>query len=125
MVNGIIRAAVSVAFSGAFSLAAFAVPAAAIAGTPDGLSVAVHYNDLDLTSDAGAQALQTRINRAARVVCGSADTRDLRMISEIQQCRQVALNSAAPQVEVAIAQARSGRAYAADANKDVRVAALR
>ncbi len=118
MVNGHIRTAVSVAFS----LVAFGVPAAAIAGTPDGLSVAVHYSDLDLTTDTGTQALQARIDRAARAVCGSADLRDLRGMSEVQQCRAVALNSAAPQVEVVIAQARSGRAYASN---DVRVAALR
>lgn len=124
MVNGLVRTAVSVAFSSAFSLAALGVSSAAIAATPtaDGLSVAVHYGDLDLTTDAGTRALQARIARAARTVCGSADQRDLPEVGAVQQCRHVALDSAAPQVEVAIAQARSGKAYASN---DVRVAALR
>ena len=122
MVNGFIRTAVSVAFSGAISVAAFALPFAAMAAPSSGQSVAVRYADLDLTSNVGAQTLQTRIDRAAHAVCGSADIRDLPAMSDVQQCRQVALSGAAPQVEVAIAQARTGRAYAAN---DVRVSALR
>ena len=122
MVNGYLRTAVSVAFSGAVSLAAFAFPATAMAGTPDGLSAAVHYGDLDLTSAAGARELQGRVDRAARAVCGTADIRDLGAVAQRDACRQVALASAAPQVEVAIAQAHNGKAYASN---DVRVAVLR
>ncbi len=122
MVNRFIRKAVSVAFSGAVSVAAFALPFAAMAAPSGGQSVAVRYTDLNLASDAGTRTLQARIDRAARAVCGSADIRDLSAMSEIQNCRQVALNSAAPQVEVAIAQARNGRAFAAN---DVKVSPLR
>ena len=122
MVNGFIRTAVSLAFSGAVSVAAVALPTTAMAAPWGGQSVAVRYADLDLTSDVGAQTLQTRISRAARAVCGSADIRDLPAMGDVQHCRQVALSGAAPQVEVAIAQARNGRAYAAN---DVKVSALR
>ncbi len=123
MVNGFIRTAVSVAYSGAVSVAAFVLPFAAMAApVADGQSVAVRYSDLDLTTNAGTQALQTRIDHAARAVCGSADVRDLLGMHEVQHCRQVALSSAAPQVEVAIAQARNGRAFAAN---DVKVSPIR
>jgi len=121
MVNRIIRTVVSVAFSGAAPVAALILPSAAMAA-PEGQSVLVRYADLDLTSSRGTQALQARIDRAARAVCGSADIRDLRAMSDVQHCRQVALSGAAPQVEVAIAQARSGRTYAAN---EVRISALR
>lgn len=122
MVNGIFRTAVSVAFSGAISVAAFALPTTAMAAPADGQHGVVRYADLDLTSDTGAHMLQTRIDRAARAVCGSADIRDLPAMSDVARCRQVAVSGATPQAEIAIAQARTGRAYAAN---DVRVSALR
>ena len=122
MVNGFIRTAASVAYSGAVSVAAFVLPFAAMAAPPDGQSVVVRYSDLDLTTNVGTQMLQTRINHAARAVCGDADTRDLLGMHEVQHCRKVALGSAAPQVEVAIAQARNGRAFAAN---DVKVSPIR
>lgn len=123
MVNAFIRTAVSVAYSGAVSVAAFVLPFAAMAApVADGQSVAVRYSDLDLTTNVGTHTLQTRINHAARTVCGNADIRDLLGMADVQHCRQVALNSAAPQVEVAIAQARTGRAFAAN---DVRVSPIR
>ncbi len=118
MVNRFVRKAVSVAFS----VAAFALPFTAMAAPPEGQSVAVRYGDLDLTTNVGTQTLQTRIHRAARVVCGSADIRDLLGMSDVQHCRQVALSGAAPQVEVAIAQARNGQAFAAN---DVKVSPIR
>lgn len=121
MVNGIIRTAVSVAFSGAVSVAAVALPTAAMAAPSGEQSVLVRYADLDLASDTGAHMLQARIERAAHAVCGSADIHDLAAMSDLHNCRRGALSSAAPQVEVAIAQARNGRAYAAN---DVRVSAL-
>jgi UrcA family protein len=45
----------------------------ASAGEPQKVSKAVSYADLDLSKPAGAQALYSRIKRAAREVCGSPD----------------------------------------------------
>ena len=39
----------------------------------DGKTVRVNYSDLDLSSDAGKKALNGRISRAARLVCGEQE----------------------------------------------------
>ena len=51
----------------ALAAAVLAVPAVAADETP---GIRVHYGDLDLTSDAGQKELDSRLNRAAREVCG-------------------------------------------------------
>ena len=51
----------------AFAAAALAVPAAAADEAP---SVGVRYGDLDLTSAEGQRKLDSRLERAAREVCG-------------------------------------------------------
>lgn len=49
--------------------AALLIPGAAFAQPPAPTSARVAYSDLDLGSDAGAQAMLTRIRRAAVEVC--------------------------------------------------------
>lgn len=91
---------------------AFAAPAA------DGMSTTVRFADLDLASDAGAAALHARIANAARAVCGGdADLRDLTAFRAVQACRTVAMASAEPQMQLALANARSGRQLAANTVK--------
>lgn len=51
----------------AFAAAALAVPAVAADEVP---SVGVRYGDLDLTSAEGQRKLDSRLERAAREVCG-------------------------------------------------------
>ena len=51
----------------ALATAVLAVPAAAADQAP---SVAVHYGDLNLTSEDGQRQLDLRLERAAREVCG-------------------------------------------------------
>jgi UrcA family protein len=80
----------------------------------------VRYGDLDLTSQSGAAALQARVTRAVRYVCGSADIRDLPAQRDIGTCRVAAQEGARPQVELALAAARSGQVFA---ENQVRVSA--
>jgi UrcA family protein len=95
------------------SVPSFAAPAA------DGMSTSVRFGDLDLTTDAGATALHNRIKSAARAVCGGEiDQRDLTAVRIGQACRQVAMAGAEPQMQLALANARSGRQLAAN---DVKV----
>ncbi len=81
-------------------------------------SAAVRTADLDLATDAGAATLHSRVVHAAAVVCGDTDQRDLGAVSRMMACRRIAMASAAPQIELALAAARNGRAYAAN---DVKV----
>ena len=106
----------------AFALAATLISAPSLAApAPDGMSTAVRFGDLDLTTDAGAAALHARVARAARAVCGGdVDQRDLGMMNGVLACRQVAMASAEPQVQLAMASARGGRQLAVN---DVKVAA--
>ena len=55
-------------FALALATVVLAVPAAAAEDQPP--RVAVHYDDLDLTSEAGQKQLDLRLERAAREVCG-------------------------------------------------------
>jgi len=96
------------------SAPAFAAPAA------DGMSRSVHFADLDLSTDAGAAALHNRVRYAARMVCGGdVDQRDLTRVNVVEACRKVAMASAEPQVQLALAGARDGRQLAAN---DVKIA---
>ncbi|MDH7638837.1 UrcA family protein [Sphingomonas oryzagri] len=97
------------------SAPAFAAPAA------DGMSTTVRFADLDLATDAGVARLHSRIARAANAVCGGdVDQRNLSLMNSVAACRQVALASAEPQVQLAMASARGDRQLAVN---DVKVAA--
>lgn len=58
--------------------------APAIAGQS---SQTVGYADLNVSSPAGIAALEGRLQRAVRQVCGSADPTDLGGQSQVRQCR--------------------------------------
>ena len=77
----------------------------------------VRVADLDLSSKAGVRALDRRIDRAVREVCGTASDADLEGQNEVRQCRTAtrdrlalerdrALASAAKPAQVAIASGR-------------------
>jgi UrcA family protein len=112
MVNGIARTAVSVALSAAFSTAIALAPAIAATPVADGMSTTVRTSDLDLSTDAGVKMLNARVSRAAGHVCGDASSQDLEIKRQVDLCRKVALNSAAPQVQLAVAAAHSNKRYA-------------
>jgi UrcA family protein len=95
------------------------LPALALAAATPALaqpySVSVPYGDLDLTKDADRKALDARITRAARKVCGTLGARDLVHIVARQDCIVAARASAAPQVELALNAANARRVAALSA----------
>lgn len=68
-------------------------------------STEVRYADLNLNSADGAAALKARVTRAARKVCGVADSLALREAAAARGCAKVAAAKAMPQVELALAKA--------------------
>lgn len=72
----------------------------------------VRVNDLNLATTAGERTLRRRIEHAATLVCGEPDTRDLARDAPVRACRNRAIKRVAPQIEVAIAGARSAQSYA-------------
>ncbi len=89
----------------ALALAAngFAVPVAFAQSEP---SVAVHYGDLDLSTEPGRRQLQRRLHGAVGQLCSVPDSYDLRMMQWQHRCRKAAMASAAPQVAAAQAKGR-------------------
>lgn len=77
---------------------------------PAGTSVAVAHDDLDLTTKAGAKALDRRIWRAVVAVCGEAPGYDLAGKNDVRQCRRDTRTQATAQAEIAIAGAMRNRA---------------
>jgi len=62
-------------------------------------SITVRYADLDLDSADDLDALNSRIERAARQVCGRADGRNLAMVAQWRACRSEALDTAISRVD--------------------------
>lgn len=62
-------------------------------------TITVNVQDLDLSTPRGQDALRRRIKWAADIVCGSPDTRDLRMLSEYRSCVNESTNGALAQVK--------------------------
>jgi UrcA family protein len=93
-----------------------ATPALAETQAPQRL---VSFADLDLSTQAGQRTLQSRVMQAATQVCGRVDPGDFGPMREvITDCRNTALAGARPQMQLAMAQARDGKALAAN---DVKV----
>ena len=72
----------------------------------------VRTGDLDLATTAGERTLNRRIEQAATAVCGRPDPYDIAMSAPVRACRSRAIKRVAPQIDVAIAGARSARSYA-------------
>ena len=85
---------------------AAATPAFAASAENSARQKAVHYSDLDLTTQQGKQTLQRRISYAATSVCA---TRDL---NQYMTCRSAALRGAKEPVGTAIAKAENNARYA-------------
>ena len=92
--------------------AAASVPA--FAGEVQKVSADVRFGDLNLVSEQGVSTLHRRIEVAAEKVCGRPDIRDIKASSAAAACRSNAIAAAKPGVELAIANARNGQAYAAN-----------
>jgi UrcA family protein len=65
----------------------------------------VHYDDLDLASKSGAEALTVRVQRAAKRVCNVAGDRSLEAAVQSKACAKLAIARVMPQVELALANA--------------------
>jgi UrcA family protein len=89
--------------------------AALAAATPvlaQPITVTVPHADLDLTREAGRKALEIRVARAAKRVCGPLGTRDLSRVAAHKACLAEARASAQPQVEFALNAANARRVAA-------------
>jgi UrcA family protein len=88
----------------AFALAAL-VTTTSSAVAREQVSVAVHYGDLNLASQAGVETLDRRLDRAVRRVCGSPIQRNLQMAQTIANCHEDTWNDIRSAREVAIGKA--------------------
>ena len=79
---------------------AFAVPAAAQEAAAEVASVEVKVADLDLTSPAGAEVLENRIEAASERVCGRPDVRSLKAMQAFEVCQAEAREGAMEQLSV-------------------------
>ena len=71
--------------------------------TEDGpSSITVRYADLDLSAKSGVEALQQRIRRAARIVCGGYEVRDASRERIYQSCVDLAIDRALAKVELPV-----------------------
>lgn len=82
-------------------LSAFALACAAPAFA-EPVSMTVPYGDLDLTKAEGRNALEARLDRAARKVCGSVpEARNLKLMQARRTCLAEARTGYRAQVEIA------------------------
>ncbi len=80
-------------------IVAAAASVAGAATAPDGVpSVTVRFADLDITTEQGAHTLYRRIQSAARVVCPSADARELERSAASRSCQEQAIARAVQSV---------------------------
>jgi UrcA family protein len=63
----------------------------------------VHTSDLDLSSESGRRALEKRLARAAREVCGTASDVDLQGKNAVRDCRDEAIARATGQRDAILA----------------------
>jgi UrcA family protein len=90
-------------------ISAAAVPAAAEPATAVSI---VQTADLDLSSEAGREALGRRIARAAVEVCGTASDVDLEGKNAVRHCRDDVVAKASAQREQLLASAERGAVIA-------------
>jgi UrcA family protein len=62
-------------------------------------TLAVKVQDLDLHTARGQEVLLRRIKRAADIVCGIPNSRDLRMLAEYHACVDEATSGALAQIK--------------------------
>ncbi|HYM41847.1 MAG TPA: UrcA family protein [Steroidobacteraceae bacterium] len=62
-------------------------------------SMRVAYQDLNLSTEQGSQALYARIAAAARAVCAPEDIRDLQARAAVNSCREQAIAHAVQSVD--------------------------
>lgn len=83
-------------------------PTASQAAEPVTITSVVQTADLDLSSAAGQRALDRRIVRAAREVCGTVSDADLEGRNAARQCRAETIAAAESQRGQLLAAAKTG-----------------
>src|ERR1700742_67815 len=87
--------AAAVAASAAAAMASAATPVANVSYSSDNVpSIAVRYDDLNLSTEQGTRQLYQRIKSAAREVCPVALSRDLTAIASSEHCQSKAIAQA-------------------------------
>jgi len=94
--------------------ATLASSAFAASSDTQGVTREVHFGGLDLANAQGEAALNARIAQAVRQICGRRGVMPLQDAMVQRRCYRDAFASAKPQVELAVAKARSGTRYAGD-----------
>ena len=62
------------------------------------LTTSVRYDDLDLSTNAGARTLYQRIVTAARRVCPDDQSRSPKLARAVRQCRAAVINEAVSEI---------------------------
>jgi UrcA family protein len=80
--------------------AGFAFVGSAAHAAPDTTSreATVRFADLNLETQAGIETLYSRLNGAARRVCGTADRGDLQAFDDMKQCRRKSIDDAVARI---------------------------
>jgi UrcA family protein len=86
------------AVSALLPLAALVAVGAAEARTPDNVTVDVSYAGLDLSTPAGVAVFRGRVNQAVNEICGWTESRDLRAMRRLHQCRAALADQVEPRV---------------------------
>lgn len=99
----------------AFALAALVQTIPSTAAAREGRTERVSYSDLDLTSPDGLKALDRRLDRAVKRVCGDIGLQNLSQQIGVSECRKDTWAHIQGQRQVAIAKSterRNGNAFA-------------
>lgn len=79
------------------------------------VTATIHTGGTDLATPAGFQRVQAEIQRAARRICNTGETRSLAAQKQGRTCMKTAMNTAMPRLEMLAAVARDSRTQLADA----------
>lgn len=84
----------------ALAVAAFALVGSAAQAAPEMTTreITVRFADLNLETQAGIETLYSRLNGAARTVCGTADRGDLNANDQVKECRRSAIDAAVAKI---------------------------
>jgi UrcA family protein len=88
----------SLVVAGAFAALAATTTCFATPFSDEAPSVTVRYDDLNLATSAGVDALYHRISNAARAVCPDAHSRDLAIVAASERCQANAVDQAVREV---------------------------
>jgi UrcA family protein len=88
----------SLAVAGAFAALAVTTTSFATPFSDEAPSVTVRYDDLNLDTSTGVDALYRRISKAARQVCPDAHSRDLEVVAASERCQANAVAQAVREV---------------------------